>query len=661
MKPVIRSLLWTASILILSTSSVVAAAFSAVSGLPYLIHEAHADDEVDSVQFTAKIDRKEITLDDSVSVKFSIQSDGKLTIGKPRYSAPGFELVNEYSGTYVESYYVNGRFGVKHNQEYTYILRPVKTGTFTIGDLEVRVGSRTLKAPPITVFVRSGGAATPPPKNYGGGGAGLRGSGKRVSNLPFFVRAEMDQQKIYKGQQVIVSYYLYQRARTFNLQVDKYPVLTGFLREDLEMPILQGRLDSEAVVLDGVAYQRALMVRYAAYPLKEGKLTIDSMSVKANYYAPRQGLGDDEDPFTQFFQQMAPQASNSQSDPLILEVLPLPTDGRPADFSGGVGDYNLTASVDKSEVRANEPVSFLVKLEGKGNLATIEEPKLNLPANVELYESKGQTKNGQGGIGEKIFELLLIPRAQGQVTLPSVEMSFFDPLQAKYVKKSTSPILLNVLEGAPGSNVALPPKKEGSPSAVPGANVPMQLTGIRPLKSESVVSSSDRGMDPNLWAALFWAGIAASLCAFATLVFRMLKGRKPREQLDTGVGKIRKNAKEWAKLKQTTQLARQGLAFKDVIESYDRLSDLVYDALDAVYPQESIRSLSRIELHEVLVLQKNLSEAVWQRTCRLFEFTEAVRFASSAGAVSEQVARGDLEKWVNEGQLLENEFLNRYK
>jgi hypothetical protein len=406
----------------------------------------------DEVKFTASLDHDEISLDDSVTLKMSIQTDNG-SVGDVSYNAPGFETVNQYNAVQSESYYdeSSGRIGMRTSYEVNKILKPMKTGTFSISGIHVQVGGKNYTAPDLTVTVSGSGQGTPPPRNYGGAGVGLRGSGKHSSLPSVFARAEVDKSKAYKGEQVIVSYYLYQRARAFNIEVTKYPVLNGFLREELEMPYLQQKLNMEQVVLDGVSYTRALLLRYAAYPLQEGKLDIDSIEMKYNYYNTKNSA-DPNDPmaaFQGFFQQAIP--GNSRSETLKIDVIPLPDSGKPKSFTGGVGDLDIASAIDKTEVHANEPVTITVKIEGHGNVESIGEPKANWPSNVELYDTKGVSKAGKGGVGQKTFEFLLIPREKGVLELPGLEFSYFDPKKNEYVTKKTEPFKVNVLEANAGS------------------------------------------------------------------------------------------------------------------------------------------------------------------------------------------------------------------
>jgi len=609
----------------------------------------------DDIEFTVRPDRTQITAEESVSVKFSLRSDRSINISAPpKFNAPDFQLVNEYTGTHIESFYENGRFGVRNNQQITKVLRPLKTGVLTISELELQVDGKVYKAASININVVAAGAGTPPPRNYGGAGMGLRGAGKRPKGSAFFVRAEVDKHKVYKGEQIVVSYYLYQKLRTFNIMVEKYPILSGFLREDLEMPVLGQRLDTERVILDGVAYTRALLTRYAAYPLKEGSLSIDSLSVKANYYS-NQGVDDGEDPFATFFQQLAPRVGTSRSEILKIESLPLPEENRPQSFSGGVGDFSVASAIDKYEVRANEAVTLTVKIEGHGNVAAIQEPKGKWPANIELYESKGRAKSGQGGVGEKVFEFLLIPRTTGKVDLPPLEISFFDPIKASYVTKNTQPITLSVSEPLPGSAAIQNPRV-----AATGSENRLDKNAkddLRYIKAPGETTVGFKGHP--WWRWMYWLSAAGFLFFVSFVLLETVKSKIAHAEA-TKEERILAQSKSWQKLRTAAKAATAGASWKDVVQTYELLSGALYDAIDEACGVGA-RSASRTDLKALLVEEHKVAETTWNRFDKLFDFAEMVRFATSAGAVSEKTAREQLSKWVTEGQSLSNILLRQKK
>lgn len=593
----------------------------------------------DQVTFAVTVDRTQITLDDSVSLKFSVKADGSTQSGDPEFQAPDFEIVNQYQSTFIESYYENGKFGMRNNRTFTLVLRPKAEGTFSISGLRIEVNGKGYQAEPIAIRVTRGGAGTPPPRNYhqNSPGSGLRGSTAPSDNRAFFARAEVDKSKAYKGEQVIVSYYLYRRVRVFNIQVEKYPVLNGFLREDLDMPVQGQRLDSEQVLMNGVPYQRSLLLRYAAYPLKEGKLSVDAIALKANYFPD--SAPEEDDPFQGFFQNFNARAGTMRSEVFSVEVLPLPSQGKPSGFSGGVGDFQLSAGVDKSQGRVNDPVTLTVKVEGQGNVAAIGEPRIDFPSSVEVYDSNSKVRSAPGGVGEKTFEILLIPRQPGPFTIPPIEFSFFDPGRREYVTKTTEPFEIQVAAAGDGATQeALPTARSKARSKSAGAkenNVQDQLLGLREPQPDT---SATPGGQP-FWRWLYWLS-ALGLLVFVAIVLRDLVSRVRNRESKPDPS--RTLAKAWDDLEtnSTSLPLREGL---------DRLYELIFDAIDQRYAIGA-RSLSRSELKRILVEEKSLDIKVFDQTARLLERIEMAQFAGQSR--DDENSRQSFQKWVEEGRLL---------
>lgn len=612
-----------------------------------LIPLAHAD----NAQFTALIDRNQIGLDESVSLKFSVQGEGTVSTNPPNYDAPDFQEVNSYDSSFVESTYdsASGQIVMKTTQMLTKVLRPLHTGQLKISHISAVVNGKTRSVPDILVQVTAGGSGTPPPSHYGGSGLGLRGATKRtVPSNTVFIRAELDKDKVYKGEQVIVSYYFYRRVRVLNIQVDKFPVLNGFLREEMEMPVMQPRLEVEAVVLDGVPYQRSLLARYAAYPLQEGKLDIDTMNLKYTYYA---GATDDgEDPFMQFFKQLTPREGIAKSDPIAVNVLPIPADGRPPSFSGGVGDFTVSSAVDKTEVRANEAITLKVKIEGRGNLAAIGEPKAKWPPNVELYDSKGSAKASKAGVGEKDFEILLIPRVAGDITLPAMEFSFFDPAKKTYVTRTTEPIHVHVNEAAPGSalsnrsNPVTPPSAESSNAR--GQASDSGALSLRDIKAPTLAADSTVAGLP-VWRVLYLL-VMVGLGVFIIWVGWDFCTRSLGSHKESSAAKARADEKSWKRLRADIRGAAN-LSWNEVLGVYDRLCGNVLDAIDRNY-NIGARSLPRAEVGRRLIEDKQLDPQKWEPMNKLLEYNEMIRFAGATSASMENQARQGLSDWLTRAE-----------
>jgi len=616
------------------------------------------------VEFRAEADREEIAQDESVSVKMVVEVDGTVPIETPEFSAPGFDEIQNYQGSFVQSYYDSnaGKFSAKFSRSFTYVFRPKSTGRLAITNIRIKVDGQAYTANPITVVVTGGGAGTPAPKGYGGAGAGLRGAAKKGRGTVLFLRTEVDKTKAYKGQQVVVNYYLYSRARNFNATADRYPSLNGFLKEELDIPVLTGRLEAQDVMLDGVPYRRVLIASFAAYPLKEGKLTIDPMEVKANYMPEREprrpnrgGLFDDEeeDLFQQFFQNAQPRQENLRSEAITVEVSGLPVPPKDLAYTGAVGEFEVISAVDRTDVKAHEAVKLTLKIEGLGNISNIETPKIPLPEGFELYETKSQTK-GKGGIGEKVFEYLLIPRKPGDFTLPRIELGFFEPKRGDYVRKSTDPIRIHVNEGDPGAENQPPARLETGAGIASPTKDSKRIFGLSSGGTDS--AGAERGRLKTIWKRFLFVALGvfvflALLIRFKGEIFGFLRGIGARSRQKS------RHEREWAKVRRQAEEAGR-LPFNEILKCFDFLEGELETALDKHFRVKA-RGLTREQLKAALVDGGVITQNLWQRLSELLEFTETVRFASQAGAVSEERARNELRKWIAECEAILAKLENR--
>jgi hypothetical protein len=607
-----------------------------------------------AAEFHAEADREEIAQDESVSIKMVVEAEGTVPVEAPEFSAPGFDELQNYQGSFVQSYYDSnvGKFTAKFSRSFTYVLRPKNTGRLAITNIRIKVDGKVLNANPITVIVTGGGAGTPPPKGYGGAGSGLRGAAKKGRGTILFLRTEVDKTKAYKGQQIIVNYYLYSRAQSFTAQADRYPNLNGFLKEELDIPVLTGRLVPQDVILDGTAYKRDLIASFAAYPLKEGKLTIDPMEVKAQYMPERGqkvggGMFDDEDDlFQQFFRNAQPQTESLRSEAITVEVSAIPAPPKDLTFTGAVGDYEVIAAIDRTDVKANEAVTLTLKIEGSGNISNIETPKIPLPDGFELYEAKSQTK-GKAGVGEKDFQYLLIPRKPGDFTIPKIELGFFDPKKGDYVRKSTDAVSIHVNPGDPGSENQAPPRLElGKESASPvkeTKHVFDLFSGTGSGTASDSWTDRIRGKGP-LRTALF--GVLGLIVALAALIRFRAEIQGAISSLAAKSRRKGKQEREWSRVRRQAEEAGR-LPFNEILKCFDFLQSQLEEALFDQYGL-IVRGLTREQLQEALVGRGLIEQNLWQRLSELLEFTETVRFASQAGAVSEERARNELRRWIGE-------------
>ena len=248
----------------------------------------------------------------------------------------------------------------------------------------------------------------------------------------FFIDVEVDKKQVYEGEQVTASYYLYSRGRVTEIDTLKYPTLAGFWKEDIE---LATRLNFKPAIINGIRYNRALLASYALFPIKAGKAVIDPYKAKCKVVnAPSFGV-----PRTA--------QATEESRAINIEVIPVPEATKPPNFAGAVGQFSVSSSVDNPRPKTNQPVTVKYRFEGRGNAKLIEIPKMELPTGLDSYDSSSNSKFFKDGRSFKEFETLLVPRQVGQVTVPPISMSLFDPIKKEYYNLTTDPMTLDVQKG----------------------------------------------------------------------------------------------------------------------------------------------------------------------------------------------------------------------
>lgn len=468
---------------------------------------AHAETNV-----TATVDRNALGPDDTLTLTVSVSSEDDVAVSQPNLPPiKDFEIMNEWQSSETRSTLSTTSSGpsfqtiraTKHN----FLLAPLREGTLSIPAVEVVVEGKTFNTKPITIRVGKNLAVPPSARNGGRGSPGgniqlppgfmdeeeddlfsqlLRrglppqmrpgqgGGGGASRTLPinpneaFFIQVESDKTEAYVGEQITVSWYLYTRGAIRDLDTLKYPSLRGFWKEDIEIATHLNFVDE---VVNGLPYKKALLASFALFPIKEGTSTIDSYTAKCTVIPMIDALGG--------LSLGKPYAYTKSSLPIKVTVKPLPTEGRPQDFSGAVGDFQVTARAEDANIVSNQPFTLKIRFEGRGNAKLIEMPPFQPPEGLELYDTQKDSKFFRTGTSYKDFSVLLIPRREGEFTIPSIAVSIFDPQTKKYISKATDPVRILVRQGsgpqAGGQNMA----EGGTKPAAPVDRTPKLLTEFK--------------------------------------------------------------------------------------------------------------------------------------------------------------------------------------
>lgn len=348
---------------------------------------------------------------------------------------------------------INGHTSSSSSITYTYTLYAAKNGTYTIPPAKAVINGKTVSSNSARVTV-SGSAPQAnrqgAPRMHGSNdGNGMRSAGSAISGNDLFIRVSANKKRVHEQEPILLTYKVYTQVDLTQLE-GKMPDLTGFHTQEIPLP-QQKSFSVENI--NGRPYRTVTWSQYVMYPQITGKLQIPSITFKGIVVQRNRNV----DPFEAFFNGGSAYIEvkrNVSAPSVTIQVDPLPT--RPAGFSGGVGRFHITASADKKEVKAGEPVTVRVIVDGVGNLKLLKQPVLSLPKDFDKYDPKvtDKTKLTKNGVeGSMVYDFLIVPRHQGSYTIPAIDFIYYDTTAGDYKTLKTSPIVLNVLKGKGKSTV----------------------------------------------------------------------------------------------------------------------------------------------------------------------------------------------------------------
>ncbi len=471
------------------------------------------------LQVTASVDAEEVGVQDQLQLTISVSGPDSGNAEAPRLPRfAGFDVVGGPNvGTQFQ--WINGR--TSSSRSYTYTLLPKKPGKHTIDAIEVQAGGKVFRTDPITVSVRAGSVQPSQRRSADPfGGEGLL-PGRGASGNEVFVEAEIDRNRAYPGQQVTLTYHLYTRVGVTGLQLQESPTLTGFWLEEIDV---DKNPRPERRNIGGREHLDYVIKRQALFPNAPGKLKIPPAT-----FAISARTGGD---FFGIFSQS--ETLYRKTEELFLDVLPLPAEQQPADFSGAVGSYNLAASVDKSEAATGDAVSLHVRLSGRGNLKMVSDITLPRLQDFTIYSSKQAVNvrvfEGKWIGGEKTWEYVLVPKAPGEQLIPPITMVHFNPDKSVYETLRTAPLSIKVVRGSDAGGVL------SGLSGVGKQPLTRQGTDINFIKlSEPSLLASRRPIYRSPWYYLLFA-----LPIAANIALALYKRERRRQLSDIGLAKSRR-------------------------------------------------------------------------------------------------------------------------
>ena len=352
---------------------------------------------------------------------------------------------------------INGHTSSSSSITYTYIVVAAKGGTYTIPPAHVSVGGKNIASNSLTIKAvgsiqgQSGSGNSSRRQQQGGGmEPEIRDAGSQISGSDLFIKVSANKSRVHEQEPILLTYKVYTRVGLNSLS-GKMPELKSFYTQEIPMP-QQPSFHVENV--NGRPYKAVTWQQYVMFPQMTGKLQVPSLTFEGIVVQQNRNI----DPFEAFFNGGSGYIEvkkKIQAPGIEIQVDPLPT--RPANFSGGVGKFNISAQLDKTETKANDPISLRIIVSGAGNMKLIKQPEVEFPKDFDKYDAKitNKTKLTANGLeGSMIYDILAVPRHQGKYEIPPIEFTYYNTSTNKYETAKTQGFTLNVAKGSGSASVS---------------------------------------------------------------------------------------------------------------------------------------------------------------------------------------------------------------
>ncbi|MCD6093562.1 MAG: protein BatD, partial [Candidatus Omnitrophica bacterium] len=397
------------------------------------------------IQFEATVDRKTVSLGESLQLNLSFY--GTQNVSRPDIGEiDGFQV--RYLGPSTRISIVNGR--VSSSITHIYTLIPLKTGKFEIGPFSVVINGETFTSQVLTVEVVS--APSPPPRQTQRPSTAQGTISEEGLKDRIFLTVKAGKLQAYVNESIPLSIKLYiNRLGVRDIQYPKFEH-EGFSIKEFGEP-KQYRQTIGGIVYDVIEFNTNM------FAVRPGQFLLGPAKVDCNLIVRKRqrrrrtpfdndffgfdndffGRFFDEDIFNDFFGRYEAYPFQVTSPPLKISVRPLPSEGRPANFKGAIGDFQFKVKVSPKEVKAGDPITVTMTITGTGNFDTVSSPVLNSKEEFRVYQP--QAKQGQGA---KVFEQVLIPQSEKVKEIPKITFSFFDPQAGEYRSLIQGPFPISV-------------------------------------------------------------------------------------------------------------------------------------------------------------------------------------------------------------------------
>lgn len=382
---------------------------------------------VSQVTFKTVVSKTELGLNERLRIEFSIDRQGG-----DDFTPPDFKNFKVLAGPSQSSSFssINGKTSYKLT--YTYVIQPLSKGTFTIPSATVTYEGEQIKSNTVRITVSDAIDIPEDPDDP-----------RYIAQQNIHLVAEVSDMTPYVGESISVVYKLFVDINQVNVQNTREassPSFNGFWNQNIEVK----KWVAKNGTYGGKPHRFVIVRKTVLIPHKAGKLEIEPLEMEITAGVP---IGRRD-----FFGNMLMNdvSFTLTSGRKTIRVKELPSEGKPFNFTGAVGDFDFTVTPSKTELKSNESTQIKVELKGKGNLKLVKLPGIETSNGLEVYdpEHKEKIKTTLGGLSGSVYDqYAVVPQSRGKFRIPGVSFSYFNPKEEKYYSVETEPIMLNALSG----------------------------------------------------------------------------------------------------------------------------------------------------------------------------------------------------------------------
>lgn len=549
------------------------------------------------VTFETQLSKNRLGVNERLRVSFKMNQNGD------NFIPPTFEGFSVAGGPNqsVSNSWVNGVRSF--SKSYTYFLTPSKKGRLVIGQASIQIDGETYKTSPKTVDVTSAVNNPNSPQSQA----------NAIAAQNLHLVAELSKSNPYINEAITVIYKLYfsSEISVSNVNEVEMPKYSDFWSHMIPIQ----KLEIKRGEYKGQPYNYVTWRKTVLYPQKEGKLVLDPLTLNVSVDVPTNR----RDFFGNRVYQKAPKVITAGKR--TLTVKPFPEIGKPSDFSGAVGDFDLNVSFNKAALKSSESFQATVKVSGRGNLNLFSLPAFNAPSTLEVYapEHTENIKTNLLGMQGSIQDVYtVVPQYQGNYPIPPISFSYFDPVKEQYVSLSSKEKLIDVYEGPSASTRSIGP-----------ASVQQVLTTTEPyfdfIKLATTLTPKNRLSFYE--STLFWAMVCLPILLFLlwVIILRRTEGRQ-EDPLSLKQKRNNRLAKKYL------STAKKALGKKE--DFYDALERALHNYLKSKLAIETV-DFSKEKI-TILLQKKQCNTTTVAQFTSILEQCEVARYSPSSSVRMEE-------------------------